>query len=166
MSRLISPNRLGLLLALSFACLPAAAAQDAGPHQQHMHKRDERKEIEDLEEQWRLATVNGDIAAMDKLLSPDYVGISMTGQVNTKEQQLDRLRNRTLVLKSLELSDLKVKLVGSVAIVTGHTIVDGTNDGASVAGEYRYTRVYQRTPSGAWTITNYEVTRIPRPKAG
>jgi len=33
---------------------------------------------------------------MDKLLSDDYIGITMTGQVNTKAQQLDRMRMHRL----------------------------------------------------------------------
>ncbi len=118
-----------------------------------------------LEEQWRQAQVSGDVATMDKLLSEDYVGISMTGQVNTKTQQLDRLRTRTLQLTKINLSDMKVKLLGlnaNVAIVTSLAEVEGTADGANVQGLYRYTRVYQRMPNGAWKITNFEATRVPK----
>jgi hypothetical protein len=39
--------------------------------------------------------------------------------------------------------------------------VEGTNNGSSMTGLYRYTRVYQRLPSGVWKITNFEATRIP-----
>ena len=118
-----------------------------------------------LEEQWRQAQLGGDVAAMDKLLSDDYVGISMTGQVNTKTQQLDRLRTRAVQLTKISLTDMKVKLLGlsaNVAIVTSLAEVEGTADGASVQGLYRYTRVYQRMPNGAWKITNFEATRVPK----
>jgi ketosteroid isomerase-like protein len=128
-------------------------------------KHDEKKEVEKLEEQWRVATLAVDIPAMDKMLADDYIGISMSGQVNTKAQQLERMRTRKLVLTKLELSDMKVKLVGTVAIVTSVADIEGTNEGTPVQGKYRYTRVYQHIPSGGWKITSFEATRILPPRA-
>ncbi len=70
------------------------------------------------------------------------------------------------MVSRIDLSDMKVKLVGSVAIVTSQADVEGTSEGASVKGMYRYTRVYQRRPSGEWKITSFEATRIqPRKPA-
>jgi ketosteroid isomerase-like protein len=85
----------------------------------------------------------------------------MTGQVNTKAQQLDRARNHKLVLSKLDLGERQVKLVGSIAIVTSMAEVEGTNDGVPVKGTFRYTRVYQRLASGEWKITSFEATRVP-----
>lgn len=151
-----------LLAGVSFA-LPARAEAP------HPKRKDEyKRQVEKLEEEWRTAQLNGDIDTMDKLLSDDYVGITMTGQVVTKTQQLDRMRNRNLVLTKIELSDAKVKLIGTTAIVQGTADVDGTNDGMPMHGTYRYTRVYSRLPSGVWKITNFEATRVgpaPPPRA-
>ena len=123
-----------------------------------------KQQVEALEEQWRQAQLAGDVATMDKLLSDDYIGISMTGQVNTKAQQLDRMRLHKVALVKLDLGDRQVKLIGSIAIVTSRAEVEGTNDGAVIKGTYRYTRVYQRLPSGVWKITSFEATRVPGPK--
>ena len=119
--------------------------------------------LPELEEVWRTAQLSADVDAMDKLLSDDYVGITMAGQIVTKVQQLDRMRNRNLVLSKIELDDVKVKLIGSTAIVTSLAEVDGTNDGTPMHGTYRYTRVYSRLPSGNWKITNFEATRVGPP---
>ena len=99
---------------------------------------------------------------MDKMLSDDYIGISMTGEVDTKAQQLRRVADRRMMLTRIELSDMKVKLVGAVAIVTSRARVEGTNDGISVRGMYRYTRVYHRLSTGQWKITSFEATREHR----
>ena len=123
-------------------------------------KPDFKRQVEQLEETWRIAQLNGDIATMDRLLSEDYVGITMNGQVVTKTQQLDRMRTRQFELTKILLNDVKVKLIGSTAIVTSLAEVEGTNEGNSVRGTYRYTRVYSRMPSGAWKITNFEDTRV------
>jgi ketosteroid isomerase-like protein len=132
-------------------------------HMQPLHekKHDAKRQVEALEEQWRQAQLSGDVATMDKLLSDDYIGISMTGQVNTKMQQLDRMRTHKFVLSKLQLGEMQVKLVGSIAIVTSRAEVEGTNEGVAVQGTFRYTRVYQRLPSGAWKITSFEATRVP-----
>lgn len=126
-------------------------------HQKHDYKR----EVESLEEQWRAAQLAGDLATMDKLLSDDYVGISMTGQVNTKAQQLSRVRSHSLVLTKIDLGEMKVKLVGQIAIVTVRAAVEGTSSGTPMNGTFRYTRIYQHLPAGDWKITNFEATRIP-----
>ena len=150
-----------VLLAAAFA-LPARA--DAP----HPKRKDAFKhQVEKLEEVWRTAQLNGDVDAMDKLLSDDYVGITMTGQVVTKSQQLDRMRNRSLVLTKIELQDVKIRMIGMTAIVQSLAEVDGTNDGEPMHATYRYTRVYSRLPSGVWKITNFEATRVgpdPQPR--
>ena len=144
---------------------PSVPALGAGWNQPlHEKKHDAKRQVEALEEQWRQAQLIGDVAAMDKLLSDDYIGITMTGQVNTKTQQLDRMRMHKIALTKLDLGDRQVKLVGSIAIVTSRAEVEGTNEGAPVRGTYRYTRVYQRLPSGGWKITSFEATRVPGPK--
>jgi ketosteroid isomerase-like protein len=151
---LLAPLCAALCLIL-FAATPRASAG------QRHKKRDAKHEVELMEQQWRQAQLAGDVPAMDRLLADDYVGISINGQVNTKTQQLDRMRNRSLVVTRIDFSDMKVKLVGQVAIVTSLADVDGTNENLPLNGQYRYTRVYQHLPSGAWKITNFELTRVP-----
>jgi ketosteroid isomerase-like protein len=154
--------RFGICLLAILAVTPfSLPAQANGPHPR---RKDEWKhQVEKLEEVWRTAQLNADVDAMDKLLSDDYVGITMSGQVVTKMQQLDRMRNRTMVLSKIVLDDVKVKLIGTTAIVTSRAEVEGTDDGAPMHGNFRYMRVYSRLPSGAWKITNFEATRVGPP---
>jgi ketosteroid isomerase-like protein len=154
-----------LLLASLVAASPiVAGAQPVPSHPHKEHKRDYRREIEAVEQQWRTAQLAGDVATMDKLLADDYFGISIAGQLNNKTQQLERLEKRTLVLTKIDVSDVKIKLVGRVGIVTSLAQIEGVNEGESMKGTYRYTRVYKRYPDGSWKITNFEVTRVPEPR--
>jgi ketosteroid isomerase-like protein len=158
--RFASTHRILMVAMLlgAVACRPVAAFAVHHPHQ----KRVTKETVEALEEQWRQAQLDGDAAAMDRLLSDDFVGITAFGQVTTKEQQLARVRDRTMVLTQLELSDIKVKLIGPiVAVVTSRAELKGTADGLPISGTFRYTRVYQRLTSGAWKITSFESTRVP-----
>ena len=146
-----------LLVVLSGLLLALTAQLAAASH----HPKEAKQQIFDLEQQWRLATLNGDVPLMDKLLSDDFVGISWTGQVNNKTSQLDRLKVRSLAITRMDIFDLKIKVVGAVAIVTSRAEIEGSSDGNPMNGTFRYTRVYQHLSSGAWKITNFEATRVP-----
>lgn len=137
---------------------PLLCAQKSPIH--HKRKHLEHEQIVALEHDWQQAMLDDDVPAMDNLLSDDYLGISATGEVFTKVQQLDHMRDRQFVVTSLETSDRKIKLVGNIAIVTSLAQVEGTIDGQTLHGLYRYTRVYQRLPGGIWKITNFEGTPI------
>lgn len=157
-SRLSSPRiRLSLVSAsLILLCLAIPLAAQG----RHAKKQDFKHQVEALEEQWRKAQLAGDVATMDHMLADDFIGISMTGQVNTKQQQLDRVKTRKLVITRIDLSDMKVRLEGSVAIVTSQAEVEGTNEDQSMKGLYRYMRIYHRDLNGDWKITHFEATRI------
>jgi ketosteroid isomerase-like protein len=163
--RSISTHRI-LMVALLLgvvACKPVAAFAVHHPHQ----KRVTKVAVEALEEQWRQAQLNGDVTAMDHLLSDDFVGITAFGQVTTKEQQLARVRDRSFLLTQLDLSDIKVKLIGPiVAVVTSRAEIKGTDNGVPISGAFRYTRVYQRLINGTWKITSFESTRVPTEGGG
>jgi ketosteroid isomerase-like protein len=141
--------------ALLVAAVPHAFAQGANRRE---HKHTERAQIVALEREWQRTVLADDIPAMDKLLSDDYLGITASGEVLTKTQQLDRMRDHKLMITKLEISEIKIKLVGNIAIVTSLAQVEGSDNDEPLHGAFRYTRVYQRMPGGLWKVTNFEVT--------
>ncbi len=156
-------KRLSVLLALATVLVQVAPGAHAGLA--HHPQKHTKQQVEDLEADWRSATLGGDIQALDRMLSDDYVGISWTGEVSTKAMQLDHVRTRSYFISRMNVSDMKVKLVGNVAIVTALADVEGSSNGVAMKGLFRYTRVYQRLPTGSWKITNFEVTRASGPEA-
>jgi len=159
--RVFRPGAGLVALASLAAILLVSAAPARG---QHPRRNDQFKhQVEQLEQAWRAAELSGDVDAMGKLLSDDFVGINMSGQVVTKMQLLDRMRRRRTVLTKLDLDDVHVKLIGRTAIVTSRAEVEGTNEGVVIHGTYRYTRVYSRQATGGWQITNFEATRLVPP---
>jgi ketosteroid isomerase-like protein len=129
--------------------------------EKHERKRSEREEITHLEERWRQAQLAEDTSAMDRLLSDEFLGITAAGQVVTKAQQLDRMRTRRLDINRMDISNIKMKISGNVAVVTSLAMIEGTADGKPLRGAFRYTRVYHRVGRGDWKITNFEATRVP-----
>lgn len=149
------PKFVAAILAASVLAAPIIAVAQETPH--HARKRIERAQIEALEKQWHQAVLADDVATMDKLLSDDYLGIQANGDAVTKAQQLEHMRNHQFVIDKLETSDVKIKLINNVAIVTSLAQVSGVVDGDHLQGAYRYTRIYQHLASGAWKVTNFQV---------
>ena len=128
----------------------------------HERKRVELVEILSLEEKWRQAQLSDDTSTMDRLLSDEFLGVTASGQVVTKLQQLDRMRKRSLDIHQLDLSDTKIKISGNLAVVTSLAQIEGMADGSPLHGAYRYTRIYQRQTGDGWKITNFEATHVGR----
>jgi ketosteroid isomerase-like protein len=150
------------LISFVLLCMVSPAAFALGMAKKH-HRQHWKEQITALEQQWRTAMMTNDLPMLDKLLSDDYVGISMSGQISTKTMQMDRMRSTNLNITKLDLSGVQIKLLGRVAIVTSLADVVGTNDGKPIEGHFRYTRVYQRVGSGGWKTTNFEATRLTDP---
>jgi ketosteroid isomerase-like protein len=147
-------------LLIGLTVVLVALPMHAGPHR---GSRTMREQIEALETKWKSAILANDIEAMDLLLSDDYLGITASGQVVTKPQQLDRMRSHNVMITSMDVSDVKIKLISQhAAIVTSLVQAEGTNDGRPLHGSFRYTRVYQRIPNDGWKITSFEATRVPK----
>jgi len=123
-------------------------------------KHEKRHEIYQLEEAWRNAVLTGNATAMDGLLADDYMAITASGTLQTREQVLANLRARRTHITSLEVSDRKVRFYGSTAVVTSLAAVLGTNAEGDVNGSFRYTRVYVRDAHGEWKIVSFEASRI------
>ena len=124
-------------------------------------RHDHIHEIEHLEQRWRSAELSGDAAAMDPMLADDYVGLTLQGKVNTKAQQLRRMRERRIVFERMDLSEIKIRISGDVAVVTGLARVLGRGAGLPLDGRYHFTQILRLGPGGAWTITNFEPERMP-----
>jgi ketosteroid isomerase-like protein len=123
-------------------------------------KHERRHEIDHLEEAWRTAVLNGNTAAMEALLADDYMAITASGTLQTKDQVLANLRSGRTHIKSLDISDRKVRFYGTTALVTSLAEVQGTNAEGDFTGSFRYTRVYVRNAQGEWKIVSFEASRI------
>ena len=100
---------------------------------------------------------------MENLLADDYIAITSSGTLQTKDQTLDNLRAGRVHFTTLDITDRKVRFYGATALVTSVADVQGTTADGEVSGSYRYTRVYVRDPQGAWKVVSFEVSRIREP---
>ena len=140
---------------VQLACAPVLLA---GPPRAQKH--DNRHEVERIEEAWRNAVLKANVATMETLLGDDYVGITATGTIETKEKALANMRAGVLRFTSIKLSERKLRFYGTTALVTSRAEVAGTNASRDFSGNYRYTHVYARDALGKWKIVSFEASRI------
>jgi len=126
-------------------------------------KHESRHEIDQLEEAWRNAILTSNTAAMDALLADDYMAITASGTLQTKEQALANLASGRVHITSLEVSDRKVRFYGKTALVTSLAEVHATTAEGDVYNVFRYTRVYAMDARGEWKIVSFEASRIRPP---
>ena len=160
-------RRMALVLALRPVLIAAALAAFAAvpllaglPRAQ---KHENRHEIAQLEEAWRTAVLKANTASMDALLANDYMAITPSGTLQSKDQTLANLRSGTVHFTTIEISDRKVRFYGTTALVTSRAEVSGSTADGDISGSYRYTRVYVRDEQGVWKIVSFEASRIRDP---
>jgi ketosteroid isomerase-like protein len=143
------------------ALLGCAPTLQAGP--QRAQKHENRHEIEQIEEAWRNAVLKADVSAIDALLADDYMAITASGTLETKEKALANVRAGVNHFTSIDLSERKLRFYGTTVLVTSRAEVSGVSGNRDISGSYRYTHVYARDAQGKWKIVSFEVSRIRDP---
>ncbi len=123
-------------------------------------KHESRHEIDQLENEWRGAILKSDVKTMDGLLSDDYMAITPSGALQSREETLANLGSGHTHFLSLVLTDRKVRFYGATAVVTSLASVQVNTPSGPTTGQFRYTRVYVRNAQGVWKIVSFEASRV------
>jgi ketosteroid isomerase-like protein len=154
--------RVGLATLVVLAS-PGVAVAQARTNMPRAERHEIRHEIDQMEETWRDAILHRNVEAMDALLSEDYIAISASGMLESKEQTLEAMKTGALHFDSIDLSDRKVRFYGKTAVVTSKAEVNGNSGAGNLVGAYRFTRVYVRDGHGDWKIVSFEASPIREP---
>ena len=95
----------------------------------------------------------------DKLLTDDFVRINPDGVALSKTDIQDGYRSGKTKFDLLEDSDVKIRIYGHTAVVTGVTTEKGIRLGASFSDKARWTRVFVKQ-NGIWQCVLYQSTAI------
>ena len=105
----------------------------------------------------------GDAAAIAPFFADDYAATTETGGVQTKAQRLEWAKGDAARLSTLDYQDLKVRVYGETAVVTGLAASQG--EGGTKVNR-RFTHVWVRQ-GGEWRMVAAQTTPVmAAPAAG
>jgi len=93
------------------------------------------------------------------MTSDDYTFITLRGELRTKAEIVKGFQSGSFKYESRTISDLKVRVYGDTAIVTGRSSQQGKENGKDYSGDYRFTRVYLKQ-KGHWVTVALQTTLI------
>ena len=120
------------------------------------------EELKKLETDRAAAAVKGDVATLEKQTSDDYTFINVYGRMSDKSQMVNAFKTGQTKLTSNELSDMKVRVYGNTAVITGKADVKGTLGGKDTNGQIMFTRVYVKK-GGHWQSVAFQQTLVSNP---
>jgi ketosteroid isomerase-like protein len=107
------------------------------------------------------AQVKRDIAALDRLLADDFILTRASGVVVNKAQKLADVQSGDRSFTSYRSDDVRVRLYGDAAVVTGQVTSSGTYKGQDFSGRFRYMKVFVKS-AGQWRIVAWQATLMPQ----
>jgi hypothetical protein len=103
----------------------------------------EFKEMQQVEDRWNNAVTKRDQYGLELVLAPQFIGISATGDVSTRNQQIAQLLVKGSGPDSLEQKVVSVRFVGDVAIVNGTYVMNWKTDKGPVLEKGIYSHVFE-----------------------
>ncbi len=103
-----------------------------------------RENVVEVENKLFSAQLVSDVDILDQLLHDDLIAVTPTGQIVTKEMDLDSHRAKTMIIEdaSTEIDDIKIMGDTALSIVT--MTAKGKMMGTPLEGKFRYFRVWKR----------------------
>jgi hypothetical protein len=96
-----------------------------------------------LETDWNNATVNKDEKALDLLYAKEYSYTNQSGKVYNKQEDINEIASgKYKTLSPPVLSDVKAKVYGNIALVTGINTIKASLNGKDVSGSNQFTDVF------------------------
>jgi hypothetical protein len=143
-----------MLFAISaILTLQFAQAQTSDVDKAHQASSPGVKSVEDtliqVERDWGNALLKVDVAAESRFLGDDWVLTYSDGSLVTKPMALADLKEGALRIESFRLDDLKVRVYGDTAVVTGQITEKSKFQDKDTSGVRRFTGVFvQRDGAG------------------
>jgi ketosteroid isomerase-like protein len=100
-----------------------------------------------------------DRATMERLYADDYMYVHSNGNVLNKTQEIAESMSPNMAWTAHKDDDLKARIFGNVAIVTGVSTLTGSSKGY-VSGPRRFTEVWVRR-NGRWQEVGGQSTLVP-----
>jgi ketosteroid isomerase-like protein len=119
------------------------------------------EEVKKLMQEWIESYAKRDTAFLERHLSDDYVSTFPDGTVLDKKGEIEAVKAGAVAFTETP-REMKVRIYGEVAVITGRSTIEAKVKGQDVTGEYRFTHVWIKQSDG-WQVVASQVTRIVKP---
>jgi ketosteroid isomerase-like protein len=144
-----------LVIALVIAVMPVSEATPPRPQDQHSLE----SEIRAADTSRFRALTEGDLPALERALSDDLVYTHSNGWRQTKAELLASLRSGELVYHSFTSDNVKIQVLGTAVVVTGHAAIKARTKGQELNVSSLYLEVYVKR-DGRWQLAAWQSTRL------
>ena len=118
------------------------------------------QELMNLERQWKDSVVKRDIGALQRLYADDYISVDSEGAVWNKAEDIEIDTSGQFRLESYRLEDMKVRLYGDTAVVTGRGAFTGSIDAHNKSSsQFRFSDVFVKR-NGQWRCVSNQFTAL------
>ncbi len=108
-----------------------------------------------LEDDWAVANVHADQIALDRILAPEWTYTDIDGNVVSKAQMYAEMKAGVGKVTSVTNDEVKVRVFGDTAIVSGLETEKSNYKGKDTSGQYRYTDVFIKRNGTWWAVATH-----------
>jgi ketosteroid isomerase-like protein len=102
-----------------------------------------------------------DLEKLSRIYSDGYMLVRPDGSAFSKAQILDDLKTHAMSFKSIELTNEKIRIFGSVGILTGDSKVTTVRDGVSGKSAFRLVAIYSKQ-NGRIELVHFQSSPLPQ----
>lgn len=152
------------VLAVAFGCLicigvSARGQQASQPVTKPGTAPPEFREMQAVEDRWSDAVTKRDQYGMELVLAPQFIGISASGDVTTRNQQIAGLFVKGTGPDSLEQKVVSVRFVGEIAIVNGTYVMSWKTEKGPFQEKGIFSHVFEHVHNN-WLCLNSQRTVV------
>ena len=105
------------------------------------------------------AIVTRDVEGYARIIAEDFIFTGPDGRISDKKGEIERVRTRPLTFEFGKSDDVRVKVYGNTAVITGRFTAKGKSDSSDFTFVERYTAVFVKR-GGRWQMVAEQATEI------
>lgn len=118
-----------------------------------------QENIQKMMRAWVEAARDKNTGPLEEMLADDFTHTGPGGQSMDKDTFVGHIKDGTFKIESLEHQDVKVRVYGNAAVVTGKIALKATWSDSDVSGDYAFTDTFIKH-GDKWKQVAGQVTRI------
>ncbi len=124
--------------------------------------RTDEQALREMVREWANAVVHGDVARLEKINDANFKGSAEGISFNNKMLS-EALRSKTMEVASWTIDDVKVRMRGNAAEVSGRsTLANAKFMGQDYSGDWEWTDRFVKQRDGSWRAVSSQAKRVKK----